>query len=912
MRILSIICFILFNISIANAQIIKGNISNVSGEPIQYSSVYIEELKQGTVANTGGDYEIRLPPGTYNVYYQSLGYVPETKKVTIINKDTVNLNVALQLQYYEIPEIRITSSGEDPAYSIMRKAIGFAPYFLNQVKSYTADVYLKGNLNVIKIPKLLQKSMKIDANNTKIKAGDSFMMESVNEIGFTAPDNYVQRVISFNSTFPSEGNEISPMDFIRASFYEPVIAGMAVSPLSPEAFFHYTFKYEGSTPQGDYLVDKISVIPKRKSQQLFSGTIYIIEDLWCLQSIDLTNHNLAGTVKIEQLYVAVQGDIWLPISHNFEINLEIIGLRADAGYGSSVKYRDVTLNPAIPKPDSVTSETVTKPILKTDTVKTKNSEEINKLLSKDELSNREMVKLSRLMAKETAVKDTANDLEIKRNTIQTTDKDARLKDSAYWANIRPIPLTETDIKSLNAVRNNFSKEIRADSLSAGRRRRNTLSIGFNNNQNDTLQQTAGDSLSAPKKKKSAFMQSLKDIGFGKTWSDKNNFSFRYGGLLNLDKLRFNTVDGFVYGIDFRINKTWKNNNNLSVYPELRWAFSREKLMWSINSTYSYDRLKQKQFYFRLGITGSDFNKSGGINPFINSLTSLFLEKNYLKLYESRYITLGHEFEIVNGLYLNINSTFEKREVLFNTTGFSFIKTGKGYTDNTPVNQYLSDPLHTTYYPGDNRHGNLSATFTYTPRQRYSIRNERKIPAGSEYPTFSISWKHGINKFREDSVAGNGYKHYDFLKAEAYNNKNIGAFSEYRWLLRTGFFLNNKWITFQDFNHFNSQPFPVMINNYRDAFMLPKFYSLSTPEFFIEGHFKYTSPYLLLKLLPVISNTLTRENLSLSYLYTNHSGSYTEIGYSMSEILFLAEIGVYTGFKNTKYNSTGVKLILRFN
>ena len=42
------------------------------------------------------------------------------------------------------------------------------------------------------------------------------------------------------------------------------------------------------------LIDKISVIPKRKSQQLFSGTIYIIEDLWCLHSVDLTNENLAG------------------------------------------------------------------------------------------------------------------------------------------------------------------------------------------------------------------------------------------------------------------------------------------------------------------------------------------------------------------------------------------------------------------------------------------------------------------------------------------------------------------------------------------------------------------------------------------------------------------------------------------
>ena len=83
-------------------------------------------------------------------------------------------------------------------------------------------------------------------------------------------------------------------------------------------------------------------------------------------------------------------------------------------------------------------------------------------------------------------------------------------------------------------------------------------------------------------------------------------------------------------------------------------------------------------------------------------------------------------------------------------------------------------------------------------------------------------------------------------------------------------------------------------------------------FYIEGHFKYTTPYLLLKFIPGLSNTLIRENLSMSYLFTHNTGSYTEIGYSMSEVLFLGEIGVYTGFKNFKFNSVGIKAVLRFN
>ena len=209
--IILIILFIQFPYFIS-AQILKGTITSQSGEPIQYATVYIQELKQGTTANTKGDYEIKLPAGKYMVTYQSLGFSPVFFNITISDQ-TITRNVTLPLQYYEIPEVRITATGEDPAYSIMRKAIGMAPYYLNNISYYKADVYLKGNLVVNKIPKLMKKALKIEASNesgtsvssTTIKEGDVYMMESYNEIEFTAPDKYVQKVISINSTFPDGG-----------------------------------------------------------------------------------------------------------------------------------------------------------------------------------------------------------------------------------------------------------------------------------------------------------------------------------------------------------------------------------------------------------------------------------------------------------------------------------------------------------------------------------------------------------------------------------------------------------------------------------------------------------------------------------------------------------------------------------
>jgi hypothetical protein len=901
---LLIILVLLLTAPFSKSQSLKGKITTQSGEPVPYATVYIQELRQGTTSNTKGDYEIKLSSGNYTVIYQSMGYQAVYFNIDLKDQ-TINKDVVLPLQYYQIPEVRISASGEDPAYRIMRKAIGLAPYYLNNISYYKAEVYLKGNLVINKIPRILKKSMKIQSsdNNTSVsagskpkseekylKAGDSFLMESLNEIEFTAPDKYFQRMISYNSTFPSEGNEISPMEFIQASFYQPVLAEIAISPLAPNAFSHYRFKYLGSSQQGNFTLNKIQVIPKRKSQQLFEGTIYIIEDLWCLQSVDLTNENLIGKIRVQQLYVPVLDEIWMPVSHKFEINIGIIGFKADAGYGSSVKYTEVRPNLTLQKPVSLASYYSVRPEAEqklSDSVVSKSKQKINKILEKDKLSNREMIKLSRLMQKqseESVTDSTRKKLEITNNTTQIVEKDANKKDSTYWAKIRPIPLSDVEMRSL----------IISDSIKASNK--------LTERKTDTIKPVNN-------KVKRKFTRTLSDIGFGHTWSGTTGTRFTFDGLAGTKNLRFNSVDGFIYGLDFRFNKTWKKDNSFNFIPDIRWVFSREKLMWRLNSSYRFNNKNNTLLFIRSGITSKDINNSGGINPFLNSMFSLLMKKNYLKLYESRYLTIGYNGKLIHGLNIELTSNFEDRRVLKNTTNFSLLKSSKVYSDNIPVNDYLLMGSNEINALRDQRHVDFLAKFSYTPFQKYRINKGSVIPESSDWPTFELSWQHGINEFSEIS---SGLRQSDMIRFEVSRSSNIGAFSNFRWRIRTAGYFDNRNLTFYDFFHFNSQPIPVLLNNYEDAFMIPSFYSLSTPEFFVEAHLKYTTPYLLLKLLPVLSNTLMRENLSFSYLGSRFHPNYTEIGYSISEILFLGELGVYMGFDDIKYRSLGVRAILRFN
>jgi len=880
------------------SQILKGTISDKSGQPIQYATVYIQELKHGTTSNAKGYYELKLPPGRYTVFYQSLGYEPVIVNISL-SGNTIIRYVTLTEQYYRIPEVRITPGKEDPAYMIMRKVIGLAPYHLNQVAYYKANVYLKGNLLIKKIPKLFQKSMRMnrsgnnasvsaggkpDRNSTMLKAGDSYLMESYNEIEFTAPDKYVQRVLSYKSTFPDEGNNISPMDYIEASFYQPVLADIAVSPLSPQAFSYYNFRYQGASLQGNYTINKIEVIPKRKSQQVFTGLIYIVDGLWCLHSIDLTNENIAGKIRVKEVYIPVQEDVWMPVSHQFYIDLGILGFRAEIGYASSVKYDEVRPNTSLEKPSEIATGFPGRYETK-DTVKSKAEAQIERILQKDEMTNRDMVKLSNLMKKESGktIADTLeNSLEIRDNSVQIVEKDAGKKDSTWWAEIRPIPLSENELRSVR----------RSDSIKA---------------LNSGLRPLVSDTVSPAARAGKRFGRTLRNIGTGHTWSDTTGFSFTNGGLIDLKNLSFNTVDGIVCGFDFRISKRFKNRNTLSFYPDIRYAFSRQAIIWRLNANYSFAGMKPGRIFINSGITSKDFSSSGGINTFINSVTSLLLKKNYLKLYESRYVTGGFAREVRNGLKVELRAGYEERRQLENTTDFSIFSRDREYSPNYPGDMSINHGP--SFLPGFQKHFEFVTNVTFTPFQKYRISNGNKLPAGSAWPVFNLTWKHGINLIPEIS---DRYRHFDMLRVEISQRKDLLAFSELRWKVRSGVIAGKASLPYIDFFHFNEQPVSVLLDDYDDAFMLPAYYSLSTSDVFAEAHLKYTTPYLLLKLLPGLSNTLIRENLYFSFLTTGFHNSYTEIGYSLSEIFLLAEVGVYAGFDGLNYSGIGIKLILRLN
>ena len=93
------------------------------------------------------------------------------------------------------------------------------------------------------------------------------------------------------------------------------------------------------------------------------------------------------------------------------------------------------------------------------------------------------------------------------------------------------------------------------------------------------------------------------------------------------------------------------------------------------------------------------------------------------------MSLGVEYELVNGLYLNLSSEFTERRSL---DGYDFITAFDDEIPNTDPNEFESYQALL---------GNIS--LSYTPQQKYMREPNRKVLLGSAWPTFYLNYERGI-------------------------------------------------------------------------------------------------------------------------------------------------------------------------
>lgn len=866
---------------LATGHNVKGSIKDKNGVPIPFATVFFKEGAQGTTSNENGDFEITLPAGKYTVTYRSLGYSPKTESLLLTNQ-TRTLAVVLDEQIQEIQEVSI-SAGVDRAYPIMRKVISLSYVHLNQMDSYSAMAYLRGTIKVENIPGLFRNQLK--KQNIDIKSGDILVQESVNQLTFKAPDKYDLQIKSINSSFP-KGIDFQVTDMLGSSLYQDNI-DILISPVGKNAFSHYDFKYEGFSYEGKNIVNKIKVTPKRKSKLLFEGYLYIMEEYWCLRQADLNFETPVGTVNLYMTYDEVSPSIWLPVSHKFSFDASMMGFKSNGRFTTSMKYTDLHFNQAVlsmlnlpahlrqespgnaPAANAATAKTA-KPSRSAERKK----EKIDILLEKKELSNHEMSKLSRLMESSQGKtgKDTVKSLEITESVKVKVDPKATNHDTAFWNNMRPIPLATEELQS-------FQK-------------RDSVLVEVTKHPNTVTFQ-----------KHKVNFGFLTPLFFGKrSVLHDSTWQYNYNGLFNFNRFTFNSVDGFAINQEFGFTKNFKPGKALVFHPRIGYAFNRRAWMGKMGIKYSYAPLHRGTIELLGGSYSEDFNKPEyAIAPLNNGTASLFFKTNFARYYENRFVTLSNKVDLANGLVLATKMEWKKVRQLENSTDFSFIAGNKNYLPNLPANDEV-----TAGQLSDQTSAIAGIRIEFTPRYYYKIRNGVKVMSHSDFPTFYAGYEKGLkNVFSSSSD-------FEYLNAGLSYTVDFSQTSSLAWDMTAGLFTVSNQIHFSDFAHVQTQTSPVLPHEYRHSFYVPNHYALSTADRFINGFISYKSPFILLKYLPGLSNTLWREMIWAGYYSSPVNPHHTEVGYTLLEVLYSTNVGVFAGFDKFKFSKVGINIAFRIS
>jgi hypothetical protein len=363
MRLPLLFLLLLFTGFTAIAQItVSGKITDDAGKPVPFASVYIQNTTMGASANSEGDYSLQLKPGQYVIQYKAVGYRHESRSIDL--KQSKIINLTLSTEIYQLQTVSITGNGEDPAYAIIRRAIKKRKGYLEEVKSYSCDVYIKGMQKMLEAPKKflgqdinkLGREIGLDSN----RRGIIYLSESESKYSFMYPDKVHEEMVSSKVSGTNRGFSFNRASDMKVNFYENyetwegISLRPLISPIADNALFYYRYKLIGETVENGKTVNKIQVIPRREHDPCFEGYVYIQDDSWRLVGLDLlitkkANISLADSIKINQQFVPVSNKVWMTSTIRFDFSGGLFGFRI-GGYFISV-YKNYDLNPILNKKD---------------------------------------------------------------------------------------------------------------------------------------------------------------------------------------------------------------------------------------------------------------------------------------------------------------------------------------------------------------------------------------------------------------------------------------------------------------------------------------------------------------------------------------------------------------------------------
>ena len=462
------------------------------------------------------------------------------------------------------------------------------------------------------------------------------------------------------------------------------------------------------------------------------------------------------------------------------------------------------------------------------------------------------------------------------NVIIKYDTGVNKKSKVYWDSIRPMPLEKEEARDYQVKDSLF--EVHKDSMKT---------------------QLTADVLNAKQgkiKPLDIFWDGIHRTHYTKLGSHSWSIEPLIKGL------EYNPAEGVVTNVEGSYDKyLWRARTNVSVQPHLRYGFSNGHLNgWLEVKLGSRDyegmgKIKKSDWSFSGGSRITQFNRESPILPLINTISTLFYGDNFMKTYENVFGNIGYSRRFENGLRLSVSTLYEDRKPLDNTTRFTLFK--KDSVNITP--NYPFDRISTQFTP--HKALLVAAEISFKPGQKYIQFPYSKMPIGSKYPTFTISYVKGISELLGSNVDFDKWK---FAITDDVNFR-IGGLLKYKFAV--GGFMNDKAVYIQDYQHFNGN-LTAAAGDYVNSFQLVSYYAFSnTDRFYVQAHLEHHFNGMLTNKIPYFRKLNWHLVAGTNTFYVNENNNHVEIFAGIENILKIFRVDFIAGFDKGGPTRTAIRL-----
>lgn len=241
-------------------------------------------------------------------------------------------------------EEKTFSLPDKPAVSrlVLENLFSHSSFYSHLIDEYKADLYLKARVKVHKRNKLIRY---VPSMFELEKDVDDYLLESVSEMHYTAPDIYNRKIKALSTTFLRDKGQIVDMsDFLNLNIYSSsIMSDKLLSPLDKNSSRYYHYLLDTVTDIDGRLQHKILIIPKFRGTQLVTGYMWVDGVDWVVREIYMEGKYAVNTFRLYAVMGLRGAEEFLPIHIHMNVDFNFMGNHLEMDARAWVKYASVSV-----------------------------------------------------------------------------------------------------------------------------------------------------------------------------------------------------------------------------------------------------------------------------------------------------------------------------------------------------------------------------------------------------------------------------------------------------------------------------------------------------------------------------------------------------------------------------------------